>query len=70
MVEDQLPQAVTKRMMQLATKKDKELQLVLEDIKTGVCRNGLTRYTNVFPELSEVEDIVMRGEQIVIPREL
>jgi hypothetical protein len=29
-VEDQLPQAVTKRMMQRATNKDKELQLVLD----------------------------------------
>ena len=41
-------------MMKLATAKDKELRLVLEDIGSGVCRNGLTRYTNVFPELSEV----------------
>ena len=57
-------------MMQLATEKDKELQLVLEDIEAGVCRKGLTRYTNVFPELTEVEGIVMRGDQIVIPREL
>ena len=47
--------AITKRMMQLATQKDKELQKVLEDVKTGRCRNGLIRYTNVFPELSEVE---------------
>ena len=54
-VEDQLPMAITKRMMQLATQKDKELQKVLEDVKTGRCRNGLIRYTNVFPELSEVE---------------
>ena len=54
-MEDQLPMAITKRMMQLATQKDKELQKVLEDVKTGRCRNGLIRYTNVFPELSEVE---------------
>ena len=69
-VESQLPQAITKKMMKLATAKDKELRLVLEDIGSGVCRNGLTRYTNVFPELSEVGGIVMRGDQIVIPREL
>ncbi len=69
-VEDQLPQAITRKMMKLATAKDKELRLVLEDIGSGVCRNGLTRYTNVFPELSEVGGIVMRGDQIVIPREL
>ena len=70
LVEDQLPQAITRKMMKLATAEDKELRLVLEDIGSGVCRNGLTRYTNVFPELSEVEGIVMRGDQIVIPREL
>ena len=28
--------------MQLATEKDKELQIVLEDIEAGVCRKGLT----------------------------
>ena len=69
-MEDQLPQAITKKMMQLATGKEKELQLVLEDIGSGVCRNGLTRFTNVFPELTEVEGIVMRGDHVVIPREL
>ena len=47
MVEDQLPQAVTKRMIQRATNKDKELQLVLEDIKAGRCRNGLAQATVV-----------------------
>ena len=70
LVEDQLPQAITRKMMKLATAEDKELRLVLEDIGSGVCRNGLTRFTNVFPELSEEEGIVMRGDQIVIPREL
>ena len=70
MVEDQLPTAVTKKMMQHATQKDKELQKVMEDVKTGRCRNGLTRYTKVFFKLTEGEGIIRRGEQMVIPREL
>ena len=69
-VEDQLPTAVTRKMMQLATHLDKELQKVKEDLRAGRCRNELTRFTKVFPELTEEEDIIMRGEQIVIPREL
>ena len=39
---DQLPTAVTRKMMQLATQQDPTLQKVTEDIKTGRCRNGLT----------------------------
>ena len=69
-VEDQLPTAVTRKMMQRATRTDKELQKLMEDLRTGRCRNRLTRYTKVFPELTEEEGIIMRGEQIVIPREL
>ena len=69
-VKDQLPTAVTRKMMQLATHSDKELQKVKEDLRAGRCRNGLTRFTKVFPELMEEDGIIMRGEQIVIPREL
>ena len=42
---------------------------MVEDIKAGRCRNGLTRYTKVFHELTE-DGVVMRGEQVVIPKEL
>ena len=46
------------------------MQWAAEDIKTGRCRKGLTRYTKVFPELTEEDGVVMRGDQVVIPKEL
>ena len=70
LVEEQLPPAVTKLMLREATAKDSTLQMLMEDIAGGVCRKSLTRYCQVFEELSVVEGMVVRGEQLVIPAEL
>ena len=42
----------------------------MEDINKGVCRNSLTRFNRVFEELSTVNALVIRGEQLVIPKGL
>ena len=69
-VDDTLPDAVTKEMMVEATEKDDEMGMLKEDIQTGNCRNGLVKYKQVFDELSVVDGLVMRGERLVVPKEL
>ena len=69
-VEDQLPPAVTREVLQQATAKDKTLSWLIEDITRGECRAALTRYTQVFNELTVVDGMVVRGERLVIPEEL
>ena len=70
LVEEQIPRAVTKEMLTSETSKDKELTQLMEDISRGVCRNSLTRFSRVFEELSTVDGLVVRGEQLVIPKGL
>ena len=44
------------------------MQQLKEDIvKTKACRNSLTQYQKIFDELSYINGIIIRGEQIVIP---
>ena len=69
-VEEQLPEAVTREMLKKATAKDKTLNILMEDIQKGYCRKSLTRYTQIFDELAIVDGMVVRGEQLVIPEEL
>ena len=49
-VEDLIPAAVTRKMVQEATKRDNKLQMLIVDIQSGSCRKGLVRYTQVFDE--------------------
>ena len=35
-----------------------------------MCRKALTKYQQVFAELTVVDRLVLRGEQLVIPEEL
>ena len=69
-VEEQLPPAVTREVLQEATGKDKTLTWLMEDIARGECRAALTRFTQVFEELTVVDGMVVRGEKLVIPEEL
>ena len=69
-VEEMLPAAVTREMVKEATAKDNTLVMLLEDIGRGVCRKTLTRYSQVFEELTAVDGMVVRGDQLVIPAEL
>ena len=42
----------------------------MEDIRKGTCRKALTRYTNIFNELSIIDEVIVRGEQILIPEDM
>ena len=70
LVEDLLPQAITRKMLRKATAEDSQMKMLVEDIKIGKCRQALHQYSKVFPELAEVDGLVVRGDQLVIPTEL
>ena len=67
LIQDQLPQAITRKMLRRETAKDETLQRLIEDISLGTCRPALHRYQQVFEELAVVDGLVVRGEQLVIP---
>ena len=67
LIEDQLPQAITRRLLRKETAKDDTLQQLMEDIRVGKCRPSLHRYQQIFDELAIVEGLVVRGEQLIIP---
>ena len=48
LIEDQLPQAITRKLLRRETAKDDILQKLMEDINTGKCRPALHRYQQVF----------------------
>ena len=58
--QDQLPQAVTRKLLRRETAKDETLQKLMEYIKTGKCRPALHRYQQIFEELSVVNGLVVR----------
>ena len=70
LVEEQLPPAVTRGMLREACRKDKTIKMLMEDIAKGECRKSLTRYSQVFQELTILDGMVVRGNQLVIPEEL
>ena len=73
LIEENLPHALTTEMLQKATKKDHDLQLLISYLKKRdkvKCKETLPYYCNVFEELSEINQLVVRGSQIVIPKSL
>ena len=60
-VEEQLPDAVTREVLQQERAKDKTLGMLMEDIQRGACRNSLTRYSRVLTELTVMDSMVVRG---------
>ena len=61
-IQDQLPQAVTRKLLRRKMAKDETLQKLREDIRTGKCRAALHRYKQIFEELTEVDGLMVRGE--------
>ena len=57
-------------MLAEATKRDQQLKLLAEDIQKGNCRKALRKYSKLFEELMLVKGVIVRGEQLVIPKEL
>ena len=72
-LEEILPQAITLDILKRASSKDKTLQLLISYIKTqnkSDCKKHLAAYYGIFDELTEVDGVVLRGSQIVIPESL
>ena len=67
LIQDQLPQAITRKLLRKETSKDETLQMLMEDIKLGKCRPALHRYQQVFEELALVDGLVVRGSSSLFP---
>ena len=67
-----MPDAVTMLELRHYTKEDDTLKLLMVDIKRGKLSQGLkgSRFKECFQELSSSDGLVLRGEKIVIPKEL
>ena len=70
LVEDHLPGAITRKMLRRETAADPQLKLLMEDIERGECRNALHQFSKIFRELTVVDGIVVRGSQLIIPKNL
>ena len=71
LLKESLPKAITMDMIQYAIKEDVDLTKLLQFIKThdsGSCKKNLPNYHGVFQELTEINQVVVRGWQIVIPK--
>ena len=69
-----LPKAVTKEHMLKATLEDETLTVLKELISQGYIskeqKRKLASYAHIFPELSVVDGLVLRGCRIVVPASL
>ena len=67
LIQYQLPQAITRKLLRKETSKDETLQMLLEDIRLGKFRPALHRHQQVFEELTIVDGLVVWEEQLIIP---
>ena len=73
LIEENLPRAMTISMISHATSADKSLQKLtkfLESRDKSKCKKELPEYAGVFEELSNIDGIIVRGNQILIPNSL
>ena len=73
LIEEGLSSALTLEILQTATMGDQDLQKLISCLKTRnkeFCKKQLKEYYGVFDELSEINGLVVRGHQIVIPSTL
>ena len=68
-IEETLPQAITKDVLREALKKNKEIRALMEDISLhNECRQDILKaYRGVFNELLTIDGIVLKGSQAVLP---
>ena len=69
---EEIPDAVTIKKVREATEKDKELRRLKVEIMEGrKSRETVnSQYDQIFEELAVMEDVIVKGDKIVIPREL
>ena len=73
LIEEMLPQAMTKDMVAKATAADKSLQNLTKCLKSHskeMCKKKAPEFAGVFEELSNFDGIIVRGSQMVIPDSL
>ena len=68
-IEETLPQAITKDVLREASQKEKEMRTLMEDISLhNEChQNFLKPYRGVFDEMRTIDGIVLKGIQAVLP---
>ena len=71
-VNENIPDAVTLSVVRHHTQEDKELRVLVEDIKKGYVSKELknTSYEKVFDELTYTQGIILRQERMIIPEKL
>ena len=73
LLEENIPQAMNIEDLQSHTAKDSYLQSLLKLVRVrdaGTCKKTHPDFYGIFKELSEVNGLVVRGHQIVIPKAL
>ena len=71
-VNENIPDAVTLSVVRHHTQEDKELRVLVEDIKKGYVSKELknTSYEKVFDELTYTQGIILRQERMINPEKL
>ena len=73
LLEESLPQALRLEDLKSHTANDSDLQKLLVFVRTRderSCRKKLPEFHGIFKELSEIDGLVVRGHQIVVPKTL
>jgi len=71
-IQGETAEAITWAEVENATKQDSTLQAVMEDIKKGTLRKEarVEKYRECFTKHSTVAKVLMRGQKLVLPKEL
>ena len=72
-LEELLPSAITLDMVRRETREDKDMKLLKEYVvKHDLygCKKNLPEYCDIFQELTVIDNVVLKGNQIVIPTSL
>ena len=69
LITDDLPDAVTLKMIQVGTREDATLQGLIKALEKGFLPNDntLREYKTVFNELTYTDQVLLRGDRLVIP---
>ena len=69
LITDDLPDAVTLKMVQVGTKEDATMQSLINALEKGYLPNDhkLKEYKMVFNELTYADQVLLRGDRLVIP---
>ena len=72
LVDEHMPEAVTVKELRKALKADEVAKAVMEDVQKGQLRKELQKseYSQVFDELTVTQEVLLRGERLVIPPSL